>query len=107
LVVGDGRLQVAVKMPEHKRQAILDSHRKQNSNAIINNKHARDEDRRNTHVSNKKARREYEASPGSDPDSGAKSSFYSMAESKAAYDHLSDYHKKKGWDSSGWWAKKG
>lgn len=32
---------------------------------------------------------------------------YSEAESKAAYSHLSDYHKKKGWDSSGWWARKG
>lgn len=32
---------------------------------------------------------------------------YSVTEAKAAYDHLSDYHKKKGWDTSGWWAKKG
>jgi len=32
---------------------------------------------------------------------------YSQTEAKAAYSHLEDYHKKKGWDSSGWWAKKG
>lgn len=32
---------------------------------------------------------------------------YSAAEARQAYSHLSDYHKKKGWDSSGWWAKKG
>eukprot|EP00588_Corethron_pennatum_P005307 CAMPEP_0194281988 /NCGR_PEP_ID=MMETSP0169-20130528/22103_1 /TAXON_ID=218684 /ORGANISM="Corethron pennatum, Strain L29A3" /LENGTH=496 /DNA_ID=CAMNT_0039027191 /DNA_START=167 /DNA_END=1657 /DNA_ORIENTATION=+ len=32
---------------------------------------------------------------------------YSSAEARAAYSHLSDYHKKKGWDMSGWWAKKG
>lgn len=32
---------------------------------------------------------------------------YSAAEAKAAYSHLSDYHKSKGWDRSGWWAKKG
>jgi len=32
---------------------------------------------------------------------------YTEAESKAAYSHLSDYHKKKGWDSSGWWSRKG
>mmetsp|Transcript_3514 Transcript_3514/g.5233 ORF Transcript_3514/g.5233 Transcript_3514/m.5233 type:complete len:515 (+) Transcript_3514:76-1620(+) len=32
---------------------------------------------------------------------------YTEAESKAAYSHLSDFHKKKGWDSTGWWARKG
>eukprot|EP00814_Leptocylindrus_danicus_P013463 CAMPEP_0116032636 /NCGR_PEP_ID=MMETSP0321-20121206/18296_1 /TAXON_ID=163516 /ORGANISM="Leptocylindrus danicus var. danicus, Strain B650" /LENGTH=390 /DNA_ID=CAMNT_0003508127 /DNA_START=6 /DNA_END=1178 /DNA_ORIENTATION=+ len=32
---------------------------------------------------------------------------YSAAEARQAYSHLSDYHKKKGWDHSGWWAKKG
>mmetsp|Transcript_40858 Transcript_40858/g.95857 ORF Transcript_40858/g.95857 Transcript_40858/m.95857 type:complete len:464 (-) Transcript_40858:386-1777(-) len=32
---------------------------------------------------------------------------YSAVEARAAYSHLSDYHKKKGWDTSGWWAKKG
>lgn len=32
---------------------------------------------------------------------------YSVSEAQAAYSHLSDYHKKKGWDSSGWWARKG
>jgi len=32
---------------------------------------------------------------------------YSAQEAKAAYEHLSEYHKKKGWDTSGWWAKKG
>jgi ubiquitin-conjugating enzyme E2 Q len=32
---------------------------------------------------------------------------YTTAEAEAAYTHLSDYHKKKGWDSSGWWARKG
>lgn len=32
---------------------------------------------------------------------------YSEADAKAAYEHLSSYHKKKGWDTSGWWARKG
>merc|ERR1712008_624094 len=32
---------------------------------------------------------------------------YSVAEARAAYSHLTDYHKKKGWDSSGWWARNG
>lgn len=30
---------------------------------------------------------------------------YTEAESRAAYSHLSEYHKKKGW--SRWWARKG
>merc|ERR1719223_2186885 len=32
---------------------------------------------------------------------------YTVTEARQAYTHLSDYHKKKGWDTSGWWAKKG
>jgi hypothetical protein len=32
---------------------------------------------------------------------------YSVSEAQAAYSHLSEYHKKKGWDTSGWWARKG
>jgi ubiquitin-conjugating enzyme E2 Q len=32
---------------------------------------------------------------------------YSASEARSAYSHLSDYHKRKGWDSSGWWARKG
>lgn len=32
---------------------------------------------------------------------------YTAAEALAAYAHLSEYHKKKGWDSTGWWARKG
>jgi len=32
---------------------------------------------------------------------------YSTAEAKSAYQHLTDFHKKKGWDSSGWWSRRG
>jgi len=32
---------------------------------------------------------------------------YTASEAAAAYSHLSDYHKKKGWDTTGWWARKG
>ena len=45
----------------------------------------------------KRARAAYKADAGS----------YSTAEAKSAYSHLTDYHKKKGWDQSGWWARKG
>lgn len=32
---------------------------------------------------------------------------YTSSEAEAAYSHLTDYHKKKGWDTTGWWARKG
>lgn len=32
---------------------------------------------------------------------------YTAAEAQSAYDHLSKYHKKEGWDKSGWWSRKG
>lgn len=39
--------------------------------------------------------------------SSSSSSTYTASEARAAYAHLSEYHQKKGWDSSGWWARKG
>jgi len=32
---------------------------------------------------------------------------YTASEAKSAYNHLSSYHKKEGWDKSGWWSRKG
>jgi len=32
---------------------------------------------------------------------------YTTSEAKSAYNHLSSYHKKEGWDKSGWWSRKG
>lgn len=84
LVVGDGRLQAAVEMPASQRDAIL---------AAASNKHARDES-------------DDVQKPGAKVSKTASGS-YSMAEAQAAYSHLSDYHQKKGWDTSGWWRKKG
>jgi len=55
----------------------------------------------------KQLKRDHGVSPRSNYDNGSKAGVYTTTEAKAAYDHLSDYHKKKGWDSSGWWAKKG
>jgi ubiquitin-conjugating enzyme E2 Q len=101
LVVGDGRLQNAVKIPEHKRQAILESYRKNQTSS--NNKKRDRNDEEGLSESNKQSKRGNDG----DVDNDAKAGIYTTAEAKAAYDHLSDYHKKKGWDSSGWWAKKG
>ena len=93
LVVGDGRLQAALNMPEHKRQAILGKHNQKLQNNNNNN--------------NKRNRQQENDIPSKQSKNNNAGGYYSTAEAKAAYDHLSDYHKKKGWDSSGWWAKKG
>jgi len=89
LVVGDGRLQAAVDMSESKRAAIL-----------AGRKRDREEEGANSNSENNTA-------SSSAKISKVEVGQYSASEAQAAYSHLSDYHKKKGWDNSGWWAKKG
>ncbi|GAX22198.1 ubiquitin-conjugating enzyme E2 Q [Fistulifera solaris] len=79
LVVGDGRLEAAYNLSDTRYQELLA--------AATEVKPA-----------SKRPRTESSKNAG-----GA----YTTAEAEAAYTHLSDYHKKKGWDSSGWWARKG
>ena len=88
LVVGDGRLRAAVDMPASQREEILAA-------AAASKKRARD--------GSQDAGEEDAVPKVSKKATGS----YSMAEAQAAYSHLSDYHKKKGWDNSGWWRKKG
>lgn len=91
LVVGDGRLQSACEMSESKYQARL--------------KAAQGEDDEIEDPAKKRLKTaEQQERPNSSHDEAGS---YSMAEAEAAYSHLSDYHKKKGWDASGWWARKG
>jgi ubiquitin-conjugating enzyme E2 Q len=84
LVVGDGRLRAAVDMPASQREAILASKKRASEGLADDVK-----DDPILKMSKKAA------------------DTYSMAEAQAAYSHLSEYHKKKGWDNSGWWRKKG
>lgn len=89
--MGDGRLEAAAKLTDAQYQKLLQE-AMDNQDAATNNKKRQKTDspiRRNNNAA--------AAAGGS----------YSVSEAKAAYDHLSDYHKKKGWDTSGWWAKKG
>lgn len=102
LVVGDGRLEAAVDMPEKKREALLlaaESEMKQGSAVATRNASS---------FKRKRGGEEDEGGPGTDKKAekkGANVGAYSTAEAKAAYAHLTTYHKKKGW--SGWWAKRG
>lgn len=82
LVVGDGRLEAAYNMSDSRYQELLAA-----AAAASEKSEAK---RQRVDMTSK--------NPG-----GA----YSTAEAEAAYTHLSDYHKKKGWDTSGWWARKG
>lgn len=86
LVVGDGRLQAASELSKTRYDALLKAAELERDEGGEDGPKA------------KKARLENEkVQVGS----------YSATEAKSAYSHLSDYHKKKGWDTSGWWAKKG
>jgi ubiquitin-conjugating enzyme E2 Q len=94
LTIGDGRLEAAANMPEEKRKELLAA-------AL-----QKSQEEKNDISGFKRKRSESE---DDDKDTTLKSNdatnAYTAAEAKAAYKHLSDYHKKKGW--SGWWAKKG
>mmetsp|Transcript_29377 Transcript_29377/g.70656 ORF Transcript_29377/g.70656 Transcript_29377/m.70656 type:complete len:389 (+) Transcript_29377:229-1395(+) len=87
LVVGDGRLQAAVDLSKKRYQALLEAASGESSEA----------------KRQKLATGDHSAKPVAKSNIGG----YSNSEAQAAYSHLSDYHKKKGWDSSGWWARKG
>lgn len=89
LVVGDGRLQAAHDMSESKYQARLKANSSKGEEDTSRKRQKHDD--------------ETEKRPAPSEDGGS----YSVSEAHAAYSHLSDYHKKKGWDSSGWWARKG
>lgn len=92
LVVGDGRLEAAINMPEKKREALL-------AEAIRDKEHATIE--KKTCAKRKRIDDDSNKSDKKQLNIGT----YSTAEATAAYAHLSSYHKKKGW--SGWWAKRG
>ena len=77
LVVGDGRLEAAYNLSEKRYQELLES------------------------------KTEAEPAAKRQKTTGRQGGSYTTSEAEAAYSHLTDYHKKKGWDTSGWWARKG
>lgn len=131
LVVGDGRLEAAYNLSETKYNALLaaseETAKEQHQSAAAAESaeaHRRqdddDSDNENDKLDDKKSssgsKRQRKNSVGESRRTGSSSSSsslrdkggsYSAGEASAAYSHLSDYHKKKGWDSSGWWKRKG
>ena len=104
MVVGDGRLEAAAALPDEKYKALLEA-ANQKVEASTN---MHDESPAKKHKSSA-----FDASSQSGKTStlsktnNVLAGSYSVSEAQAAYSHLSDYHKKKGWDTSGWWARKG
>lgn len=114
MVVGDGRLQSAVDMGKDAYTKVLgEMIKKQKALKRCN----LDEDEDGGDVKMGEAKRKRVSSvDGNDEDSKPKGSSvvrkatggsYTAAEAQSAYDHLSKYHKKEGWDKSGWWSRKG
>lgn len=92
LVVGDGRLQAAAELSDARYSALLKGAQEEKAPSKCEEPRL------------KKARLDDAAeSPVGLSEIGS----YTAAEAQSAYSHLSDYHKKKGWDTSGWWARKG
>lgn len=118
LVVGDGRLEVAANMSDEKREELLAAamSKKEDEKAAgvqfktneteDDDDDDDDEEYANSNERGVKRKRSDGGSGGSKVDEqGQAVKGYSTAEAKAAYSHLSSYHKKKGW--SGWWAQRG
>ena len=104
LVVGDGRLEAAVALPEDKYNSLL----------VAANQKA--EASSNTHEESPAKKQKSSAFEESSKSGNGTNPYktnnvvagsYSVSEAQSAYSHLSEYHKKKGWDTSGWWARKG
>eukprot|EP00978_Attheya_sp_CCMP212_P042071 scaffold250627_cov46-Attheya_sp.AAC.2 len=112
LVVGDGRLSAAVEMSKEAREAALAAAKERS----LDRKSEEDSDAEGE-PNRKRHRQDDSGDERGDASSASKKSnvkvtktaagHYSASEARAAYSHLSEYHKKKGWDSSGWWARKG
>mmetsp|Transcript_14977 Transcript_14977/g.37711 ORF Transcript_14977/g.37711 Transcript_14977/m.37711 type:complete len:463 (-) Transcript_14977:194-1582(-) len=95
LVVGDGRLQAASELTKAHYEQLLAT--------------AQQEKKTGDGTLEPEAKKARTISDGKKKSSLPKSQVgsYTATEAQSAYSHLSDYHKKKGWDTSGWWARKG
>jgi ubiquitin-conjugating enzyme E2 Q len=106
LVVGDGRIQAATDMTKAKYETLLSTAQQEKLRATSNATDADSEGGCDEHEPEQK-----KARTGKDDQqttvTKSQVGSYSATEAQAAYSHLSDYHKKKGWDTSGWWARKG
>mmetsp|Transcript_15586 Transcript_15586/g.32070 ORF Transcript_15586/g.32070 Transcript_15586/m.32070 type:complete len:350 (-) Transcript_15586:438-1487(-) len=95
LVVGDGRLQAATDLTKARYETLLLTAQQEK----LNSEDSGEPDHKKQRTSGEEKKQS--GLPKNQVGS------YTATEAQSAYSHLSDYHKKKGWDTSGWWARKG
>jgi len=95
LVVGDGRLQAATEMTKARYDTLLSTAQQQKVRGT--NDEVIEPEQKKARIEGDQQKTATKSQVGS----------YTATEAQAAYSHLSDYHNKKGWDTSGWWARKG
>lgn len=104
LVVGDGRLEAAVALPEEKYNALLvAANQKVEASTSVHDESPAKKHKSLAFEESSKLGNNSMLTKTNNVVAGS----YSVSEAQAAYSHLSEYHKKKGWDTSGWWARKG
>jgi ubiquitin-conjugating enzyme E2 Q len=119
MVIGDGRVQTASEMTKDEyKQALAEATskskaKKQGKSEEEDHDDMEEEDgNRPSEAKRKRVPSEGEMDPESKSSSSATAKrgtggSYTASEAKSAYQHLSKYHEKEGWDKSGWWSRKG
>lgn len=107
IVVGDGRLAAAYDLPERKKMDTIIPNVPSNAQLQQPEQHVPEQvvlrriSKKNNNIQNNNA------NASNNNNKKISVGQYTAAEARAAYTHLSDYHAKKGWDTNGWWARKG
>lgn len=112
MVVGDGRLQAAVDLGDKAYKKALAGlmAQKEAGKRAAAEAGEDDDDVKMGEAKRKRAPSDAAGDPPPPEPVAAKKATggsYSAAEAQSAYDHLTKYHKKEGWDKSGWWSRQG
>lgn len=118
MVIGDGRVQTASEMSKDEyKQALAEATskskaKKQGKSEEEDHDDMEEDGDRPSEVKRKRVPSEGEMDPESKSSSSSTAKrgtggSYTASEAKSAYQHLSKYHEKEGWDKSGWWSRKG
>jgi len=116
MVVGDGRLQATADMGREAYKKAVETMSKKKKAELKEGKMPEDEADDSEDDDTKAGAAKRKRAPsidgivipkGSDASKKVTGGSYSAAEAQSAYDHLSKYHKKEGWDKSGWWGRVG
>ena len=116
MTIGDGRVQAAADMKKDAYKKALEEARKKKkaSPKSADGSPASSEEGDDIKVGEAKRKRapsddendstsKKEAAPAKKASGGS----YSVSEAQSAYSHLTSYHKKEGWDKSGYWSRRG